>query len=90
MSFIIPYADRSPARLARRAGKASENAALKRGERIAYIAEAPVVHVHRESWSQLTNRYRREAIAHRRIIELGGALTPQDDLDRPTPTVPAA
>ena len=44
------------------------NAALKRGERLAYVAEAPVVHVHRERWSQLTNRYRREAIAHRRIL----------------------
>ena len=32
----------------------------------------------------------RLAIAQRRIIELGGALTPEDDLDRPTPTAPAA
>ncbi|WP_051807948.1 MerR family transcriptional regulator [Actinoplanes subtropicus] len=32
----------------------------------------------------------RLAIAHRRIIELGGVLTPEDDLDRPTPTVSAA
>jgi DNA-binding transcriptional MerR regulator len=32
----------------------------------------------------------RLAIAHRRILELGGALTAQDDLDRPTPTAPAA
>ena len=32
----------------------------------------------------------RLAIAHRRIIELGGALTAEDDLDRPTSTVPAA
>jgi len=44
------------------------HAALNRGERIAYVAEAPVVHVHREQWAQLKNRYRREAIAHRRIL----------------------
>ena len=44
------------------------NAALGRGERLSYVAEAPVVHVHREKWSQLMNRYRREAIAHRRIL----------------------
>jgi glycosyltransferase involved in cell wall biosynthesis len=44
------------------------NAALERGERIVYVAEAPVVHVHREQWAQLANRYRREAIAHRRIL----------------------
>jgi glycosyltransferase involved in cell wall biosynthesis len=44
------------------------HAALERGEGLAYVAEAPVVHVHRERWAQLTNRYRREAIAHRRIL----------------------
>jgi glycosyltransferase involved in cell wall biosynthesis len=44
------------------------HAALNRGQRIAYVAEAPVAHVHREQWAQLTNRYRREAIAHRRIL----------------------
>jgi glycosyltransferase involved in cell wall biosynthesis len=44
------------------------NAALARGHYLAYVAEAPVVHRHRESWSQLMNRYRREAIAHRRIL----------------------
>jgi MerR family transcriptional regulator, heat shock protein HspR len=32
----------------------------------------------------------RLAAAHRRILELGGVLTPDDDVDRPTPTVPAA
>ena len=43
-------------------------AALRRGRRIAYVAEAPVVHVHHEAWPQTLNRYRREAIAHRRIF----------------------
>jgi glycosyltransferase involved in cell wall biosynthesis len=42
--------------------------ALQLGHVIAYVAEAPVAHVHWESWSQLVNRYRREAIAHRRIM----------------------
>jgi DNA-binding transcriptional MerR regulator len=32
----------------------------------------------------------RLAAAHRRIIELGGVLTPDDDVDRPTRTAPAA
>jgi rhamnosyltransferase len=42
--------------------------AIERGLRIAYVAEAPVIHVHQESWSQIANRYRREALAHRRIF----------------------
>lgn len=41
---------------------------IERGLRIAYVAEAPVIHVHEESWSQVANRYRREALAHRRIF----------------------
>jgi glycosyltransferase involved in cell wall biosynthesis len=42
--------------------------AMAAGHKISYVAEAPVVHVHEESWSRLRNRYRREAIAHRRIF----------------------
>jgi glycosyltransferase involved in cell wall biosynthesis len=42
--------------------------ALDRGMGIAYVAEAPVVHLHDERFSQTRNRYRREAIAHRRIF----------------------
>jgi glycosyltransferase involved in cell wall biosynthesis len=41
---------------------------IEKGQRIAYVAEAPVIHVHEESWLQVANRYRREAIAHRRIF----------------------
>jgi len=41
--------------------------AFDAGHRISYVATAPVVHAHDESWGQLVNRYRREAIAHRRI-----------------------
>jgi hypothetical protein len=53
--------------------------ALERGLDIAYVAEAPVVHVHAESFGQVINRYRREAIAHREIYDdqsmgLSGAL----------------
>jgi GT2 family glycosyltransferase len=40
----------------------------KEGWKIAYIAEAEVAHIHEESWSQIRNRYRREAIAHREIF----------------------
>jgi rhamnosyltransferase len=43
--------------------------ALDRGKRIAYVAEAPVVHLHDEGFAQTRNRYRREAIAHRRIFK---------------------
>jgi glycosyltransferase involved in cell wall biosynthesis len=42
--------------------------AIVRGARIAYVAEAPVVHLHDERFSQTLNRYRREAIAHSRIF----------------------
>jgi glycosyltransferase involved in cell wall biosynthesis len=41
--------------------------AIDAGHVLAYVATAPVVHSHDESWKQLVNRYRREAIAHRRI-----------------------
>jgi glycosyltransferase involved in cell wall biosynthesis len=41
---------------------------IEKGLRIAYVAEAPVIHVHEESWRQVANRYRREALAHRQIF----------------------
>jgi rhamnosyltransferase len=41
--------------------------AMESGHSLAYVAEAPVVHVHRESFQQVFNRYRREAIAHKDI-----------------------
>jgi rhamnosyltransferase len=41
---------------------------VEMGQCIAYVAEAPVIHVHQETWSQVANRYRREASAHRRIF----------------------
>jgi rhamnosyltransferase len=43
--------------------------AMDRGLKLAYVAEAPVVHVHEESFAQVLNRYRREAIAHREIFD---------------------
>jgi len=43
--------------------------ALGRGMSISYVAEAPVAHVHDERFAQTLNRYRREAIAHRRIFD---------------------
>ena len=43
--------------------------ALSRGCKIAYVADAPVVHVHEESWGIIRNRYRREAMAYARIVE---------------------
>lgn len=43
--------------------------ALARGCKIAYVADAPIVHVHDESWDKVRNRYRREAMAYARIFE---------------------
>jgi rhamnosyltransferase len=44
-------------------------AAQAAGGWIAYVAEAEVVHVHDETWQQVRNRYRREAMAMRSIDE---------------------
>ncbi|MDP3712995.1 MAG: glycosyltransferase [Mycobacteriales bacterium] len=43
--------------------------AIEHGHKVAYIASAPVVHAHRETFLQVANRYRREAIAHKAIYE---------------------
>jgi rhamnosyltransferase len=42
--------------------------ALAAGWKIVYEANASVAHIHDESFAQIRNRYRREAIAHRRIF----------------------
>ena len=42
--------------------------ALEQGHRIAYVAEAEIVHVHDESPGSIYNRYRREAMAFKRIF----------------------
>jgi len=44
------------------------NRALGKGHTVSYVAEAPVVHVHEESWERIRNRYRREAMAYSRIM----------------------
>jgi len=43
-------------------------AALGQGFALAYVAEAEVVHVHRETLSGIYNRYRREAMAFKRVF----------------------
>jgi rhamnosyltransferase len=43
--------------------------AIDRGMLLSYVAEAPVIHVHDESFWQVVNRYQREAIAHKRIYK---------------------
>lgn len=48
--------------------------ALDKGYKVAYVADAPVVHVHEETWGITRNRYRREAIAYARIVE-GSAMS---------------
>jgi glycosyltransferase involved in cell wall biosynthesis len=47
---------------------------LAKGLKIAYVADAPVVHVHEETWGITRNRYRREAIAYARRVE-GSAMS---------------
>lgn len=42
--------------------------ALAKGFAISYVAEAPVSHVHEETFATIVNRYRREAIAYKRIM----------------------
>jgi rhamnosyltransferase len=42
--------------------------ALRSGYRLAYCAEAEVIHIHNETPSRICNRYRREAIAFKRIF----------------------
>jgi len=42
--------------------------AIQSGYRLAYCAEAEVIHIHNETPSRIYNRYRREAIAFKRIF----------------------
>ena len=42
--------------------------ALAAGHKIAYVADARIVHIHREEFGQTLNRYRREAIAYAEIF----------------------
>jgi glycosyltransferase involved in cell wall biosynthesis len=51
--------------------------ALAAGHKIAYVADAPIVHVHEESWSIIRNRYRREAMAYARIVEGSNMSLPE-------------
>lgn len=41
--------------------------AKEQGHKIAYSAEAEIVHVHQETWKGIYNRYRREGMAFKRI-----------------------
>ena len=43
--------------------------ALERAYVISYVAEAPIAHVHNESFGQIVTRYRREAIAHKYLYD---------------------
>lgn len=38
------------------------------GHKVGYVAEAPVFHLHEEKWSQVRNRYEREAVAMQQIM----------------------
>ncbi len=42
--------------------------AMQQGHRIAYVADAEIVHVHNETPMRIYNRYRREAMAFKRIF----------------------
>lgn len=41
---------------------------VEQGMRLGYVAEAPVYHLHHENWSQVKNRFEREAIALQHIM----------------------
>lgn len=41
---------------------------LKEGYKIGYVAEAPVFHLHEETWTQVRRRFEREAIALQHIM----------------------
>ncbi|GAP13791.1 glycosyltransferase [Longilinea arvoryzae] len=43
------------------------NWAQRQGYRIQYVPEAEIIHVHRETWRGVFNRYRREAMAFKQI-----------------------
>jgi GT2 family glycosyltransferase len=47
---------------------AMAKAILERGGQIGYVAEAPVFHLHDESWRMIRNRFEREAIALQSIM----------------------
>lgn len=46
---------------------AAGQVALDDAKKIAYVSEAAIVHVHEENFSRLLNRYRREAIALKKV-----------------------
>lgn len=41
---------------------------VMRGQKIAYVAEAPVFHHHQENWAQVSRRFEREALALQSIM----------------------
>ncbi|WP_435257058.1 glycosyltransferase family 2 protein [Thioclava sp. FR2] len=41
---------------------------VAKGQKIAYVADAPVFHHHQESWAQIRRRFEREALALRSIM----------------------
>lgn len=41
--------------------------ALEQGYAVVYVPEAEIVHIHEETWRQVYNRYRREAMAFKQI-----------------------
>lgn len=43
-------------------------ALVARGHKVGYVADAPVVHLHEETWSKVKTRYEREAVALQDIM----------------------
>ncbi len=52
-------------------------AAVRDGYRVSYAPKASIYHIHEESWSQVFNRYRREAVA---AVRIGLVCPPQAKL----------
>ena len=51
---------------------------MERGYRVRYVADAPLYHIHEETWKQVQNRYFREAVAARRIGLTGRRHLPRE------------
>lgn len=51
---------------------------MQNGYRVHYVAEAPVYHIHEETWPQVRGRYFRESVAARRIGLTGRRHVPRE------------
>jgi len=53
---------------------------MEKGYQVRYVPNAPLYHIHEETWAQVDNRYYREAVAMRRISLLSRRNVPAEML----------